>query len=118
MKPLIYIAGPYTYPDPISNVRRAIEAAEEIEGFGGEVFIPHLSMLWDLVSPASYERWCERDNAVLARCDALYRMDGESLGADEEVSFSLSHDIPVLRNVTEATLFINNWAEDREGLAS
>lgn len=85
MKPLVYIAGPYTRPDPVVNTRLAITAAERVEALGADVFIPHLSLLWHLVSPAPVERWYERDNAVLDRCDALFRIPGDSTGADAEV---------------------------------
>jgi len=94
-KPLIYIAGPYTKPDPVLNTRHAVVAAERIEALGTDVFIPHLSLLWHLVSPAPYERWCERDNAVLDRCDALFRIPGESVGADAEEERARRLGMPV-----------------------
>ena len=94
MRPLVYIAGPYTHPDPPLNVRAAIEWGEGVERLGCDVVIPHLSMLWHLVSPAPIERWYARDLAVLARCDALVRFPGASTGADAEVDFAQERDIP------------------------
>lgn len=86
--PLVYIAGPYTSGDPVVNTRSAITWGESVERHGCDVVIPHLSMLWHLVSPAPLERWYARDLAVLARCDALVRIPGPSSGADAEVQFA------------------------------
>lgn len=89
MKPLVYLAGPYSLPDPVENTHRAIKCAEGLEyNYDVDVFVPHLSLLWHVVSPAPYEKWCERDNAILARCDALVRRPGASSGADAEVKYA------------------------------
>lgn len=116
LRPLIYVAGPYTAPDPVANTRRAIEVGERIERIGADVFIPHLSLLWALVSPAPYERWCERDNAVLDRCDALFRMRGESPGADAETLRASERRIPVIYENQDDTMdlkvFVNKWTSD------
>lgn len=92
---LVFVAGPYTNGDVVENVRCAIEVGEDIERFGYDVFIPHLTMLWHLVSPAPIERWYERDRTMVPRCDALYRIDGESTGADAEVAAARELGVPV-----------------------
>jgi hypothetical protein len=95
MRPLVYVAGPYTRPDPVLNVRRAIEVAESVERLGGTPFVPHLTMLWHLVSPAPVERWYERDLDVLGHCQGLVRFAGESSGADREVERARELGLPV-----------------------
>ena len=95
MKLLIYLAGPYT-SDPVGNTRRAIEKAEEITKQGYDVLIPHLSMVWDLLYPHEAKFWYELDFNILSRCDFLYRMKGESEGADREVEFAQKHKIPII----------------------
>lgn len=95
MKPLIYIAGPYTKPDPVENVRNAIGWGEEIENHGCAVFIPHLSMLWHLVSPQDIDRWYARDLDIIDHCTALFRFPGESVGADREVEHAIKLGLPV-----------------------
>lgn len=94
MRPLVYIAGPYTRDDPVLNTRAAVEWGEVVESYDCDVVIPHLSLLWHAISPAPLERWYERDLAVLARCDALVRFPGASTGADAEVEFAREHGIP------------------------
>lgn len=95
MKPLIYIAGPYTHPDPILNTRRAVEVAEEVLRLGGTPVIPHLSIVWHLISPKPVQDWYDFDLELLEHCDALLRLEGPSVGADIEVDFATDHDIPV-----------------------
>lgn len=85
MKPLVYVAGPYTTPDPVLNVRRACVVADALDQAGAAVFVPHLSMLWHLTSPAGIDEWYRRDLDVLDHCNAIVRFHGESVGADREV---------------------------------
>jgi hypothetical protein len=85
VKPLVYVAGPYTAPDPILNVQRAVHVADQLDERGCAVIVPHLSMLWHLVSPADIDTWYRRDLEVLNHCNALVRFDGASTGADREV---------------------------------
>lgn len=99
-KPLVYIAGPYTHPDPVENTHKAIVAGEYIETYDCAVFIPHLSLLWHIVKPSPLEKWYERDLHVLERCDAVFRMAGESSGATKEVAHAFALGIPVYYHQT------------------
>ncbi len=96
MRKLLYLAGPYTKGDPVRNTKRAIEKAEELTELGYDVLIPHLTMLWDFAFPHEARFWYDLDLNILSRCDVLYRMRGESAGADDEVEFALENDIPVI----------------------
>lgn len=96
MKPLVYLAGPYTHPDPVANTRAMILAATELHEAGlCTPFIPHLSMLWHLVTPKPVEFWYNLDLEYLSRCDALLRFPGVSTGADDEARFATETGIPV-----------------------
>lgn len=66
MKPLIYIAGPYTCPDPVLNTRKAVAVAESVLALGGAPVVPHLTMLWHLISPKPVEEWYRRGDQTLA----------------------------------------------------
>jgi nucleoside 2-deoxyribosyltransferase len=113
-RPLVYIAGPYTHPDPVANTNIAISLASELidEGLVTPV-VPHLTLLWHLVEPRPLEFWYEYDVAVLRRCDALFRIEGASSGADMEIDFAIAHDIPVFTSRDE----LNVWATERLGVA-
>lgn len=111
MTPLIYVAGPYTTGDPILNTRAAIEAGDDVEALGANVVIPHLSLLWHLVSPAPVQRWYDRDNAMLLRCDAVVRLDGPSAGADNEVELAEERGIPVFSENDIANGTVRRWIE-------
>lgn len=95
-RPLVYIAGPYAHPDPVENTHKAIHFADDLQAEGVvTVCIPHLSMLWHALVPHDPDYWYAYDLALLARCDALLRMPGESSGADNEIAFAESLGIPV-----------------------
>lgn len=104
MKPLAYVAGPYTHPDPVLNVRRACEVADELDAMGYAVIVPHLSMLWHTVSPQPIETWYRRDLDVLAHCHVLVRFEGASTGADAEVAHALACGIPVVYGTDDPDL--------------
>jgi nucleoside 2-deoxyribosyltransferase len=106
-RPLVYLAGPYTKPDPVENTHNVIKLASELvdEGLVTPV-IPHLTLLWHVVMPRPLEFWYEYDIATLARCDAVYRIEGESTGADREVEFAATAGLPVFTNREE----LGEWA--------
>lgn len=97
----VYVAGPLTKPSPAHNVKKAIDAADQLLALGFMPFVPHLSHLWDTVSPKDYEDWMRWDMAWLGRCDALLRLAGESSGADREVEQARTLGIPVFGDVFE-----------------
>lgn len=51
--------------------------------------VPHLTVLWDTVFPHPYEDWMRLDFNMIERCDAVFRLQGESPGADREVEHAI-----------------------------
>ena len=111
-RPLVYVAGPYTRPDPVENTHRVIELASELVNEGLITpLVPHLTLLWHLVSPRPLDFWYEYDIATLARCDAVFRMEGESEGADREVKFAQEAGLPVFTDLGD----LREWAKAYSG---
>src|SRR5574343_1730456 len=98
---MIYVAGPYTKPDPLENTRKAIDAWNTLVEAGAVPIVPHLTLLTHLVYPKSVEFWYEYDLHLLARCDYLLRLPGESAGADREVEFAKRAGIPIFKGTAE-----------------
>jgi len=71
-----------------TNVRAGTMAALSLMKAGVDAFCPHMSWFADLFEddPPEYERWISLDFNMIARCDALLRLDGKSPGADREVT--------------------------------
>jgi len=123
-RPLVYVAGPLTDGGRITdhaaveaNVNRASEAGDEIERRGGSAIIPHLTYYWHRHRPHPWSWWLARDRRILARCDALFRLPGESKGADLEERWARERGIPVFRDL----LALEGWArwwEARRGPSS
>lgn len=114
MKPLVYIAGPYSHPDPIVNSRETILAADRLllEGLVTPL-VPHLSLIWHLVSPKPVDDWYAYDLELLARCDALLRLPGDSVGADAEVEEATRLGIPVFAHRHEVRMWAIKRAVNR-----
>lgn len=99
IKPKIYVAGPYRVPDPCVNTNATVRIADKIVDMGGVPFVPHLTLLWNTVSPRDEDFWLKWDLEWLEACDALYRISGYSTGADAEVVRAKELDIPVFENL-------------------
>lgn len=85
-RPLLYVAGPYSKPDPVSNTHAVCRVAIEIyERTEWCPVVPHLSLLWQAVTPREYRHWLDYDLHLMRRCDAVVRLPGTSPGADEEI---------------------------------
>lgn len=106
--PVVYIAGPYTNPDPVENMHRACKVADRLLDVCVPL-IPHLTGTWHMVSPKPYELWLELDLVLMSRCDAVLRFEGESSGADAEIAEARDMDMPVF--FTEDGL--RDWIDDR-----
>lgn len=105
--PLVYVAGPYTRPDPVANTHETIKVATRLYETGLVVpLVPHLTLLWHLLEPRPLDFWYAYDLHLLARCDAVLRLPGDSTGADEEVCAAGGLGIPVFED-QEALL---EWA--------
>ena len=101
----VYVAGPYTAPDPAVNVRVAMEAAHRLMDMGHAPYCPHLSHYLHIHRPRPYEEWMELDLAWVERCDCLLRLPGYSPGADREVENAEKIGIPVFESVEQ----IEEW---------
>lgn len=97
----VYIAGPYTKPDPVANTHRALKFATSIRKQNVIPFVPHMTLLWQAVTPQPYDFWLKIGLDYLKRCDALYRLSGESEGSDKEEKFAHQHGIPVFHDLKD-----------------
>lgn len=99
-KPYVFVAGPIRTSGILEhNVRAAALAASELARAGFVPFVPHLNILWNFVDPLPEAHWKEWDRDWLVVCDAVFRLPGESHGADEETDFAKGMGIPVFRDI-------------------
>lgn len=92
----VYIAGPFGAREGREDrVKAAIDVADEIRRAGLFPFVPHLYAHWEAAHPHDYECWMRLCFAWLPQCEAVFRMDGDSPGADREVALAYSLNIPV-----------------------
>jgi len=99
--PMIYVARPFSDPDPVANTHRIVKIADPLLDAGFVPVVPHLSLAWQLISPKPYSTWLKYDRHLLARCDAVLRVPGFSVGATAEVCFAMKRGIPVIRPRSE-----------------
>lgn len=96
-RPLLYLAAPYTRDDPVENTSKICRVADHIYQASKWVpVIPHLTLLWHLVSPHPVDFWYDYDLHLLRRCDAIVRLPGLSTGADREMKVADSLGLEVV----------------------
>lgn len=106
-KPWVYIAGPYSNNN-VKNTRTAVKIANMLI-ISFVPIIPHLTMLWDMMTPKPYETWLEYDKEILKKCDVLYRFKGQSSGADGEEEAAMGMGMPVFRTLTDLYEWRKGW---------
>ena len=65
------------------------------------MFVPHLQRLSQMIQPQDREYWLKHALAWLLKCDVLFRLPGESNGAEEEECVAVFEGIPVVKSHTE-----------------
>jgi hypothetical protein len=95
MKPLAYVAGPYT-GEVEANIRLANQVGRELRRLGYATIVPHNTIISALVAPENYEAYLENDFEQVARCDLVVRLPGDSSGADRECALAHQLGIPVV----------------------
>jgi hypothetical protein len=115
MQPTIYISGPYGNGDSATpeqvevNIQQAINVSNCLLDAGFLVVCPHLSHYQHKLQERPWSWWLAYDLTWLLKCQVVYRMPGESKGADMEVQFANLHNIPVFYQVADITNFLN-WS--------
>lgn len=97
----VYIASPYTLGNQAENVRRQMDAANELINLGFNPYVPLLWHFQHMVHPQDYQTWLNIDMEWVTVCDCLLRLEGESDGADNEVMFAETLNIPIFYSIKE-----------------
>jgi len=86
----IYIAGPYSQGNTMDNIQKACAIAEILADEGYIPFVPHLMGFMHLQGQRPESYWKNIGLQWVDRCDAVYRLRGDSPGTDEECKRALS----------------------------
>lgn len=97
----VYIAGPYSKPDPAVNTAIAMQIWHSLDERGYAAFCPHLSHFLHIAKAKPYDRWLWQDMVWLYQCQAVLRFEGESSGADKEIEAAKEAGIPVFYSLDE-----------------
>ncbi len=117
MRPVIYLAGPMGTVNIAENVRKAIAEARWLVEIGVAPLTPHTSFFMNYDNKFPYETWMDVDLSILPRCDALYRLPGESPGATREVTAALLAKQPVLYDRDAVLAWKRQWDKRQQEAA-
>jgi len=108
----VYIAGPITLGDRAHNLKQAQEAHIELLQAGFSVCNPILTMeipgCWDI----PHAVWMEADLPWVKHAEAVLRLPGKSIGADEECVFAKNHNIPVFYSIAALIEGLTEYGTD------
>lgn len=103
---MIYLASPYSHPDPAVKQQRfdaACKAAGKLMIDGECVFSPIAhshSIEAQMFIPQDHQFWMRQDIAILKHCDSLYvlNIEGwkESKGVAEEISVARANNMRII----------------------
>lgn len=94
----VYIAAPYS-SNPCVNTNIAMNVANNLMNLGYYPYCPHWTHFQHTFHPRPKKDWLELDKEFLKVCDVVWRLKGESKGADEEVKLAHKLGIPVVHNI-------------------
>lgn len=89
----VYVAGPIS-SNVFEGLHRGNAAGRQLFLDGLAPFVPHFDAFWFLPD-GNWRAYLEYDLEYVSVCDAVYRLAGESKGADLECRIAEEHDIPV-----------------------
>lgn len=97
----VYVAGPYSIGNQEFNAKSMIDTSQMLLTLGYTPYCPLLTHWWHLEHPLEWAEWMRYHLKWLNVCDCLYRMAGESVGADIEVEYAKKIGIPVYYNMDQ-----------------
>lgn len=119
----MYIAGPISRGDLARNINQATRAFRELAAAGFAPWCPHWSALsgevqagtlgpWAKATAAgcglSHAEWLAVDLSWVEVADAVVRLPGDSVGADQETAHARARGIPVFGSVA---MLVGGWAD-------
>lgn len=116
--PLIYVAGPYTDPDPWEaeqNVRRAEAVGYEVAKLGAWPVIPHSNTRPCFGSAYTPRMAYAATLQMMRRCDGVFMMRDwkRSTGATDERAEALRLRMPVFYELRWLELWLDGWTNER-----
>jgi hypothetical protein len=121
MRRRVYIACPISNGDTLrgvetreANLKRSVEAFDAIWKLGLAPLNPAFSVFHPNWEEVPYAIWTEIDKPWVLGSEAVYRVSGDSKGADEEVQLAYEADIPVFTTLESLAAYFGVSERYRE----
>lgn len=107
----VYVAGPMSLGDRVSNFSQAVIAMREVILLGAAPMVPQLSFLvGDLLRDVTYGQWLQTDLAWVEAADVVLRLPGKSSGAEVECQLANRLGIPVVHSLVDLRKIVDKWS--------
>jgi hypothetical protein len=111
----VYVAGPIS-SDVFSGLHRGVEAGRKLFLDGLAPFVPHFDAFFFLPD-GNWNAYLEYDLEYILTTEAVFRLGGESKGADLEVKHAMEAGIPVFYEYDDGGYEALLAYAERRGLA-
>ncbi len=106
MRKKVYIAGPIS-SDPIAHTGHGIQVYHAVWDMGGVPYLPHFTVFAGMFRQRTWEEWLDHDREWLLTCDAMFRIPGQSKGADLEEVWAREAQIPVFYSLDRLRSYLS-----------
>lgn len=112
-RPIVYLSGPITKGNRNHHLFAAWEAHEMLMKAGFSVINPMLNMQCPFNVPGApwamdHQTWLENDLPQMAAAQAVFRLPGESLGAEMECMWAKQCGVPIYTDMEELIRYRDN----------
>lgn len=116
----IFVAGPMsTSGEPGPNMHAAASAAALLLKNGFQPLIPHVTWILHAIRPdVPLELWWKWDRCWITKCDGVLRLDGNSVGADNECDWALQCGVPVFTGMVPLLEYFSERESEQRSQAA
>ena len=101
MRFTVFISGPYSGINVEQNLDNVKEVASKLIDLGFAPIIPHFYHYIDMKYNKPYDIWLECALELLERADIMFRLPGNSSGADKEEELANTLNMTVYHSMEE-----------------
>ena len=101
MRFTVFISGPYSGGGVEQNLDNVKEIASRLIDLGFAPIIPHFYHYVDMKYNKPYDIWLECALELLERADILFRLPGDSPGADKEEELANTLNMAIYHSIKD-----------------
>lgn len=96
---------------PAQRLKDLVLLANLLGSEGISCFLPCMNHFQDMFAKRTPEEWISHNIGILHKCDFVFRLEGESKEADDEVTIASDHDKPIFYQYKALVTYLAEFGE-------